>query len=213
MRRVLLSLAALAGAALLVALAVDALRWEHRLSADDARLETAPASERLWDPAPLLPFASSERLLGLPDDVEYRRTLRRFWPVRPGQAIIGPELEAQRGQVEVELARLARARTDERRSHALNLLGVLTVGRYYGVNLGAGTSGAPSDPEERATIVRSAAGLFQAAIEAEPGNRDAKLNLELLLRDQPVAEFLADQPSGTAAEGQGTGAGRGGSGY
>lgn len=209
-----LSLASIVAAAVLVLVAVDALRWEHRMAADDRRLETAPASERLWHPSPLLPFSASERLLGLEEDISYRRTLRRFWTIRPGQAIMGPELEALRGQVEAELARHSRETSlAARRSHVLNLLGVLTIGRYYGVNYGAGTSGAPSDPAERVSVVRSAAGLFQAAVDVDGGNADAKLNLELLLRDQPAAEFLADTPTGQAAEGQGTGAGRGGSGY
>jgi hypothetical protein len=209
-----LSLVSVGVAAVLVLVAVDALRWEHRMAADDRRLETAPASERLWHPGPLLPFSASERLLGLDEDVAYRRTLRRFWTIRPGQAIMGPELEALRGQVEAELARHSRETSlAARRSHVLNLLGVLTIGRYYGVNYGVGSSGAPSGPAERASVVRSAAGLFQAAVDVDGGNADAKLNLELLLRDLPAAEFLGDTPTGQAAEGQGTGAGRGGSGY
>jgi hypothetical protein len=208
------SLVAVVGAALLALVAVDALRWEHRLRADDRLFETAPASERLWHPGPLLPFSAAERLLDLRDDVEYRRTLRRFWTIRPGVAIIGPDLEALRGQVEAGLARHARDdSTSGRRSHTLNLLGVLTVGRYYGVDFGAGTSGAPADPAERLSVIRQSVGLFQAAVEAHGNNRDAKLNLELLLRDQGAAEFIADSPTGQAAEGQGTGAGRGGSGY
>jgi hypothetical protein len=213
-RRALVSLAALGGAALAVAVAADALRWEQRLATDDRRLVAGPASPGLWQPAPLLPFSASARLLGLREDVEYRRTLRRFWSVRPGQPIVGPDLEALRGQVESELARHGRdTSVAERRSHVLNLLGVLTVGRYYGTNFGAGTSGAPSDPAERAAIVRTALGLFQAAVEADGGNRDAKLNLELLLRDLGASEFVADTPAGQAEGGRGTGAGRAGAGY
>ena len=211
--RALLAAAALVGAALLGALAVDALRWERRVAGDDLRFRAAPASSSLWRADALLPFAASQRLLGLRDDVGYRGSLRRFWPVRPGQAIVGPELEALRGQVQAELARISRSSPEgARRSHVLNLLGVLTIGRYYGTAYGVGSLG-PTDPAERASVLRTALGLFQSAIEADPGNADAKLNLELLLRDPGAPEFLVDTPGGQAAEGRSTGAGRGGSGY
>lgn len=212
-RRSVLSLAAVAGAALLVLLAVDAMRWERRLKADDARFAAAPMSVQLWQAQALLPAGATQRLLGLRDDVAYRRALRQFWPVRPGRPIMGPELETLRGVAETDLARISRSSTEAApRAHLLNLLGVLTIGRYYGSYYGF-TGGGPTDPAERALVLRTAIGLFQSAIEADPGTVDAKLNLELLLRDPGAQQFLVDTPAGSAAEGRATGAGAGGGGY
>lgn len=211
MRRTLLSLAALAGAVLLVALASDALAWERHVAADDRRFTAAPASPRLWSPPVVLPGRAAERVLAVGDDVEYRRMLRRYWPVRPGRALLSPELEAQRGQVEAELARVSAAAAGPRRAHALNLLGLFVQNRYAMAT--GGTASAPPDPAERAMVFRQAVGLYQAAVEADPANADAKRNLELILRTPPAAEFIGDDPSGSAAEGSGTGAGRGGSGW
>ena len=206
-----MSLASILAAAVLVVVAADALRWERQLEADDRRFTVSPVAPGLWAPPTLVPGDGSARMLGVRDDVAYRRTLRRFWPVRPGQVLVSPELEAQRGQVEAELARVSSASEGKRRAHALNLLGLFVVHRYHSGGFGSGT--APTDPAERQATLRQAIGLFQSAIEADPATRDAKRNLELLLRDPGAQEFLVDTPSGQAAEGQGTGAGRGGTGY
>ncbi|HVM16599.1 MAG TPA: hypothetical protein VM290_03365 [Gaiellaceae bacterium] len=211
MTRTLASLAAVLGAAVLVVVAADVLRWERQLEGDDRRFAVAPASSGLWSPPVAVPGDAAARLVGVRDDVAYRRALRRFWPVRPGQVLVSPELEAQRGQVEAELARVSSASEGKRRAHALNLLGLFVVHRYHSGGFGSGT--APTDPAERQATLRQAIGLFQSAIEADPATRDAKRNLELLLRDPGAQEFLVDTPSGQAAEGQGTGAGRGGTGY
>lgn len=214
-RRALSVVAAVAGAALLVALAVDVLRWDRALAADDLRFRASPAAAQgLWQPDVLLPFGATRRALGLDDDLAHRGALRRFWPVRPGQVVSGPELEAQRGQVQAELGRISRLDPDDRRrSRAMNMLGVLTVGAYYTSYYGFGAVG-PGDPNERASVLRNAIGLFQNAVVTDPGNAEAKQNLELLLRDAGAAEIVVDDPSGQAAEGESAGAGlRAGSGY
>ena len=198
--------------ALLVVVAIDTLRWARTIEDDDRRFVAAPASQGLWEADTLLPDAASRRMLAVGDDVSYRRTLRLYWPVRPGQPIVGPEAEIARGRVQTELSQLARADADPaQRSQALTALGVLTVGVYYSTYYGS--SGGPQDAAERAQVLRTAIGLFQGAIEADPGNAEAKRNLELLLRDQSAAQIVGDDPSGNAAEGDAPGAGRAGSGY
>jgi hypothetical protein len=128
-RPLLLAAAAPVAAALLVVVALDALRWDRRLDGDDLRFRAAPASEGLWKTDALLPFHATRRLLGLGDDVAHRESLRRFWPVRPGQIIFGPEQEALRGEVQAEIGRISRTDPDRRRrARAMNMLGVLTLG-------------------------------------------------------------------------------------
>jgi hypothetical protein len=202
--RLLLAAVATLGALLLAVVAVDALRWQQVLAGDDRRFRAVPASEHLWAPAAVLPFSSVERLLAVRDDVVYRHALRRYWTVRPGQAIFGAELETLRAKAEAELARLGGAdREIRRRSAATNLLGVLMIAAQP----------PPQDPTERENLLRNATAAFRAAIELDATNDHAKLNLELALRDGGANQLGGDDPRGSAGEGQGSGAGRAGSGY
>jgi hypothetical protein len=61
--------------------------------------------------------------------------------------------------------------------------------------------------EERSSQLQTAIGMFQNAIKVDHGNADAKLNLELLLRDAATLGLPPSQPSGEPAGGKLSGPG------
>lgn len=195
---------AVPAAAALALLAVDVLRVPGELAVDDVRFQAAPRVRRpLWDDLGFLPGSPGARLLGAGDDVLYRRTVALFAQVQPDKVqILTPELEALRGRAQLEVTLGAREETDpRRRAQQLNLLGILTLGR------------SSTDPQETAQILGRGIGSFQSAIELDPGNTDAKRNLELLLRRPEAAVLPPNNPSQGGAQGRLSGQGRSGSGY
>ena len=174
-RRLLLSLGAalclfLAAAAAL--LANDIHAWQTTLRAGDAEAVVDPAKSVPSGAGEVLPFHVARSLLGVDDDLELRRTLLLFRRAYTGipsrdQSTAGTELRAQ---AEVALGRLIRGEGDgPRASDAANLLGVLA---FVDSLPGASQTSTPVDR----SIVE-----FQNAIRLDPGNDDAKANLELAL--------------------------------
>ena len=94
------------------------------------------------------------------------------------------------------------ARTATERSTAANLLGILVVSSPSG------------DSETQTQTLLRATGYFQRAIELDPGNAEAKLNLELVLRlrRSGKSRFGKDARGGYGF-GRGRGVGVTGSGY
>ena len=191
--------------------AVDVLRWQSALEADDVRFEASPRAgvEGRWSVDGILPTSLERAVLRVGDDVEYRDAIQLFARVEPGEVeIFGPQLENLHGTAQVEVGRIGRVDPDpKRRSRALNLAGVFQVGRQ------TSPSNQVTDSAERLAVLRQAIGLFQGAVRLDENNDDAKLNLELVLRDAGAATLSGDVPSGNAAEGERSGAGRAGSGY
>jgi hypothetical protein len=198
-------------ALVLVVLAVDVLRWQSALGAADVSFDATPRSgaQRRWAVDGLLPGSLAKVALRVEDDLEYREAIQLFARVEPGQVqIFGPQLENLYGTAQVEVGRIGRVDPDSaRRSRALNLAGVFQVGRQ------TTPSNQVTDSAERLAVLRQAIGLFQAAVRLDEHNDDAKLNLELVLRDAGAAVLSGDVPNGNAAEGERSGAGRAGSGY
>ena len=87
-----------------------------------------------------------------------------------------------RGELEAELTELARSGDLRRGSEAENLLGILAF-----------ADSRPSGPTAPAPVDQSVSD-FQAAVRLDPGNEDAKFNLELLLR-QLVAKGTRAAPT------------------
>lgn len=188
----------------LVVLAVDVLRVPGEIAADDVRFQAGPRVRRsLWDDLGFLPGRPGARLLGTDDDVRHRKTLALFAQVQPGKvAVTSPELEALRGQAQLEVTLQARVeREPHRLSQQLNNLGVLTMGRYS------------TDSQEAIQILSRGVGAFQNAIEVDPDNADALRNLEILLRRPEAATLPPNDPSQGGAQGRVSGQGRVGSGY
>ncbi|HXG75863.1 MAG TPA: hypothetical protein VNJ53_04785 [Gaiellaceae bacterium] len=191
-------------AVLLAALAVDVLRLPGRLEAGDVRFEAAPRRQGTpWAGLDFLPGWPAKRLLGAGDDLAYRRLLARFLRVEPGRVdVFGPKLENLRGRVQVELTRLsADDPNPERRSRLLNLLAASSLASYS------------ADAVESQNVLRRAVHMFRAAVETDPENADAKLNLELALRNAKAVNLPGTDPDAGAATGTLSGSGRSGSGY
>jgi hypothetical protein len=184
--------------------ALDVLLVPGEVRADDTRFEGAPLRQRApWDDVGFLPEDVTTRLLDIEDDLDYRRTILLYARTDPRRVqITTPEQEALRGQVVVELTLRSRNEPDpERRSQLLNLHGALTMGRYS------------SDPRERDANLISAIDSFRTAIRLDPGNDDAKINLEFALRAAAPGQLSGQNPERGAARGERAGAGRAGGGY
>jgi hypothetical protein len=172
-RAVLGALAALclAGAVVAVLAARDAGAWQRALRAGDLEAaaggsEPAPS----WRAHESAPFGLGRRLLGIDDDLAFRRAVALFRRARTGipSHDTGVEGTSLRVQAEAALAQSIRTdRNDARRSAAANLLGVLAV-------LDAGAPSGDSTPIDRAILE------FQDAVRLDPADEQAKTNLELL---------------------------------
>jgi hypothetical protein len=205
-RRLLQAAAVLAVplALVLVVLAVDVLRLPATLEGGDVRFEAAPRrASGAWSGIDFVKGWPAMRALDANDDLDYRQALGRFLKVEPGRVdVFGPELENLQGRVQVELTRLS-AEDDNpvRRSRFLNLLGAMSLNRSI------------YDQAEREAVLRKAIFTFRSAVQTDPENEDAKVNLELALRDAKATNLPGTDPSGGAAEGSISGQGTSGSGY
>lgn len=189
----------------LVAVATDLLRTPNELTRDDARFETAPLRQRgLWEVG-FLPGATSERLLGLEDDVFHRRILGLYLMVEPGVVDYEgtPRLEAIRAKAQYEITRLSQEEPDpKRRSRLLTMYGVITLDTRQ------------VDEQTRDDRVRKAVSAFRNAIELDPENADAKTNLEgVLSREGGVVFNPSNDPTRDRAGGKRSGRGGTGGGY
>jgi hypothetical protein len=171
-------LTALAAVALLVA-AFDVQQLQRNMKEDDVRFATDPVDEHLWQVKSTLPGDPARHLLGVDDDIHYRRVLRAFFLARPRiNPFAMPRLELARGEAQVKLTDLMRHEGDTHRlSQEKNLLGALAL------------AVAPrQEPEQRLASFESAALYFTEAIRLDPRNEDAMYNLEgtlQLLRELP----------------------------
>jgi hypothetical protein len=203
LKPIALACSALAGLALVV-LAVDALIVWRQLPADDFRYQAAPTRQQgLWEGVGLLPGELTSRLLGIQDDVAYRRATSLFTRSRPGRAPYpGPALAARRGQAALLMTRTSQGESDaHRRAQLLNFLGSLPLDRRV------------QDQAERASVLQNAIGIFESAVRVDPENADAKTNLELVLRISNFASIPANEPSGERGGGTRSGSGSTGGGY
>jgi hypothetical protein len=170
----LVALACLAVAAALALVAVDARSWQRTLTRDDLRFRALHSHVGLWRSPALFPGDPARTLLGIGDALAFRHAVQLFWFSRVGtNPATQLDLPATRVETQDQLERLLRSgSTGEERSTAANLLGVLTV-----------TTPA-SDSSALTQTLRRAAQYFQSAIDEDPTNYQAKLNLELVLRLQ-----------------------------
>jgi hypothetical protein len=205
-RSALVAIVFAAVAVALALLAVDARAWQRTVTRDDLRFRALPAHKGLWNPHTVLPGDPAARILGTGDTMSYRRALQYFWYSRIGS---NPEVRqdtpALRASAQERIQGLiTSAPTAKRRADAANLLGVLVV-----------TTPAPGSDQDAVTqILTRAAQYFQLAISIDPGNFDAKQNLELVLRLQrPGKGKLGRDARSGYGFGRGRGAGTQGSGY
>lgn len=188
----------------LVVYALDVLRWSGDLAEQDLGFAAAPRQARYEEPPGLLPFAIARAALDGEDDLVFRRQLQAFVRIRPGAVADAQEFEQLRGETLLALARLSRVDPDpRRRSRATNMIGVFALDPQR----------APLVQEDFAKLVQGAIDAFRSAVEIDPGNADAKRNLELALRLPGAASLPGDDPSGSRDVGRVAGLGQPGSGY
>jgi len=203
-RDALLAVAALAAAVVLALLGLDARRWEQRVAADDARFAVAPLSEGVWESRDG-PRSLSRRLLGLDDDLRFRRAVSLYVRSRPGEPTsLNPERETLRGEAQRELSALSKEDSEPaRRSLAAMLVALLALGR----------GDLFQSAEERLQVLRGGIGNLQIAVALDPANDEAKRNLELVLTSAGVPSSRATDAGGVTDLGEQAGVGRAGSGY
>ena len=177
-------------AILLVVLAVDVLRAPGELASDDRSFQTDPQrQEGLWEVG-FMPDDASVELLGLEDDIAFRRLVALYAAVEPGEVDVEgvPELETLRAEAQSEVARASRREQDAaRRARLLTMRGVLSL------DVGG------LDPDERRRLLEEAAKTFRRAVALDPSNVDAMTNLEAALsaaeeEPAPARRSPASQP-------------------
>ena len=161
--------AALVALAVVVALlAADVRSWPRTFAAEDAVLAATPA-RATWTPATHLGGTAAD-LLGTGDDVTFRRALQLYVDATRRHQRLDNAVDVQTARATAQDA-LAAAALDgdaRRAAQARTLLGILSFGASA---QGAGPS-----------QVDAAVSDFTDAIRADPGDEDAKFDLELLLR-------------------------------
>jgi hypothetical protein len=194
-----------AGAFLLALVGFEALRWDGRLAADDARFAATPLSEGLWEEGEALPLTPTKRLLGLEDDLRYRRAVSLYVRSRPGEPTsLNPERETLRGDARRALSGLSKEDPSaSRRSQAAMLVALLSLGQ----------GDLFQSAEERLQVLRGGVGNLQIAVALDPDNAEAKRNLELVLTSVGLPPSGATDAGGTSDTGDQAGVGRAGSGY
>ena len=189
--KLVLAALCLAVAAVALALARDVWLWEKAIRDADRRAQFARTAPASWEAATVLPGDPARRLLGIDDDLAYRRLYVRAAALAAAEP--SSETASQRSLAEADLARVSRTTTNAvAASAAANLLGVLFFTD-------------PDDPEN--SPAERAVGAFQDATLADPANASAKANLELILR-----QLSTSQLKGRSSPGGGDKGGRGGAG-
>lgn len=203
------ALLCLALAVLLVLVAVDVTRWHEAFRADDVRYRTMPDDPTLWTIDALAPFGLAERFASVGDDVEFRRAVRALRGADlndPTAYISDPRVALRRNEAQARLeAVVANDRLRSRRSRAAGLLGVLGLARFV------------TETENREALLSSTVLNFRRAIDLDPSNDEAKVNLELAYqrgRGVQINESASgENPSPGGSGSRGAGAGQAGNGY
>jgi hypothetical protein len=198
--------ACVVGAAFAFLLAFDVAALQAALRDDDVRYRARP-EERLWAPGQALPGGIGSSVLGVEDDLLFRRALRATQLSHPEQpGFSDPSYVVNRNDASAWLTDIVQSgMSAELRSEAATLLGILSF------------SDAIVDYSNRGKLLESAAGRFRQAIALDPGNEDAKHNLELTLSRSKGLELSeaggGTNPSPGGKGAKGAGAGEAGSGY
>jgi hypothetical protein len=215
LRRELLLIAAaacLVFGVLLALVAVDVAGWRSTIPADDVRF-AAGAPTTGWSPRTVAPFDAGERVLGVSDDVAYRRMLRELRASKLLDLTVSdPRLAIHRTALAEELESIVvHDPNPVLRSRASSLLGVLSIVSWNS------TPPQGTQQLDRSELLLAAVASFEQAIAIDPENDDAKFNLQTMLqRGQgllPTEAAAGRNPSAGGKGSRGAGAGAPGSGY
>ena len=215
-RRLVGAAALLAVAAVLVLLARDVWHWQRAVQDADARAALAPISPAAWQADTALPASLGRRLLGLGDDLAFRRASMQA--IRMASHPPSTKSQKQRSILESALARIARSDPDPvRASRAADYLGVLLYTDPPSPDQAANPYGNPTqgDPSSQQTPEQKALTQFLTAVRLDPGDDNAQRNLERMLRQAlPPPRRGVPQPGGGEKFGhKGSGARSPGHGY
>ena len=191
----------------LALLAADVARERDALVSGDVRYRVAPEDPELWRAEARILFPAATDLLGIEDDVAFRRALRALVAARLDDPIISdPELAISRNEAQARLEAVVTGDGDHvTRSRAAGLLGVLGLSRFV------------SETEGRGPLLSSTIASLQLAIGLDPENGEAKYNLESALQRSGGLELTEGSAGSDPAPGgsgaKGAGASEPGSGY
>jgi hypothetical protein len=197
---------------LLALVAVDVAGWRSTIPADDVRF-AAGAPTTGWSPRTVAPFHAGERVLGVSDDVAYRRMLRELRASKLLDLTVSdPRLAIHRTALAEELESIVvHDPNPVLRSRASSLLGVLSIVSWNS------TPPQGTQQLDRSELLLAAVASFEQAIAIDPENDDAKFNLQTMLqRGQgllPTEAAAGRNPSAGGKGSRGAGAGAPGSGY
>jgi hypothetical protein len=199
--------AALALAAFLALLAADVLRWRGHLEETDLAVGRSPGNTAIWIPDTRLPRDPAARLLGVDDDVEFRRALQLFRLGNPRRPARNQNDLNIRLAADARLADVGDSGASARvRSRAAMLRGILSL------------EAARGEPLRAATLLRRSLADLRTAIRLDDTNADAKYDLELVLR---LLRTVEEESPGSGQgqrrrggqQGQGAGQSQAGSGF
>jgi hypothetical protein len=193
-------------AVLLILFALDANTWKTTIARDDVRFRALPTHTQLWQPSTILPGDPASLLIGTGTTVEYRRALQYFWYSQVGRdPQEHQDAPTLRATAQDKLQQVIDSGLNARqRSAAANLLGVLVVT----------TPAIGNDPSAITQTLKRSAGYFQQAIALDPGNGNAKENLEIVLRlTKPGKGKIGNDARSGYGFGKGHGLGQQGGGY
>lgn len=215
-RRLVAAAAMLAAAVFLVLLARDVWHWQRTLHDADARAAVAPLSPSAWNAQTTLPSSLTRRLLGINDDLAYRKTLMEA--IHLSSRLPTTSTQKERSIVETSLARIARNDADPvRASIAADYLGVMLYTDPPSPDQAANAYQDPSQsgPSNQATPEQKAMAEFLNAVRLDPNNDNAQRNLERMLHQPlPPPHKGTPQPGGGEKFGhKGSGARPPGHGY
>jgi hypothetical protein len=187
--KVALATGCLLAAVLALLLARDVWHWRKAIRDADARAQIQTLDASTWRAGETLPWHAARNLLGVRDDIAFRRLY-----VRAAYLATKPPREDRtrlRTPNEVLLKRAISVERDPARaSAAANVLGLLLFTDPADIDSGQA---------ERAV------GAFQDAVLIDPRNDAAKSNLELMLR-----QIQSQSPKGRSSPGGGDTGGKGG---
>jgi len=204
-RRLAVAAVALVLAVLAALLASDLRSWRDAFAHDDLAFAASPRATPDWQASTILPDDPAAALLSVGDDRTLRTGIRLFAAsYRTGLGFdSGASQRRLRSAAEAVLAGAAQSPDPQRASQAYDLAVILAFSES--VSAGGGASAT-----DRAVTD------LQTAVRLDPGNEDAKANLELLLR---LLVAHGQRPGPTATSGpratghHGAGSGTPGAGY
>jgi hypothetical protein len=169
--RVAAAIAVLVAAGVVALAAEDARRWDDRVRADDLRFSAQPGAAA-WREPEWLGAATVRSILGIDDDLRFRRVVSAFRVERADAGSSGDAIAKlqRRAQLEGALRGIQRNDPDPlRRARAANMIGILTFDSAV-----TGRSGEQS-------LLDQTLAQFRNAVRIDPREEEPKYNLELLL--------------------------------